>query len=89
MAPTRRLRVISATEIWATVPALTPGTAYTIRVTNVERDRDQRDDLHSPRRSAGGACAPTITSFTPTCGSAGDGVVITGTNLLEPDPDRR
>ena len=26
--------VISATEIWATAPDLTPGTAYTIRVTN-------------------------------------------------------
>ena len=29
-----------------------------------------------------GGCAPTITSFTPTCGVVGDTVTITGTNLL-------
>ena len=29
-----------------------------------------------------GGCAPTITSFTPTCALAGDTVVITGTNLI-------
>jgi hypothetical protein len=30
-----------------------------------------------------GTCAPTITSFTPTCGQAGTSVTITGTNLLD------
>jgi hypothetical protein len=30
-----------------------------------------------------GSCAPTITSFIPTCGQAGTSVSITGTNLLD------
>jgi hypothetical protein len=30
-----------------------------------------------------GGCAPTITSFTPTCGPVGTAVSITGTNLLD------
>src|SRR5215211_7385362 len=30
-----------------------------------------------------GTCAPTITSFTPTCGPVGTSVSITGTNLLD------
>ena len=32
---------------------------------------------------AAGTCAPTITSFTPTCGPVGTSVSITGTNLLD------
>ena len=46
--------------------------SYNLRVTNrptADRHR-QRGDLHSRRRGAG-ACAPTITSFTPTCGIGG------------------
>ena len=75
---------ISGTEIWTMVPeTLLAGTSYNIRF----------DDPASPAvtstatflsTAAGGACAPTVTSFTPTCGSAGDIVTITGTNLIGP-----
>jgi len=77
--------IISATEIWATVPALTPGTAYFVRVANSLGTGNSATTFLNTADDAGGACAPTITSFTPTCGSAGAAVVITGTNLLEPD----
>jgi hypothetical protein len=77
--------IISATEIWATVPNLTPGTAYNVRVSNSQGASTSASTFLATADNAGGACAPTITSFTPTCGSAGAAVVITGTNLLEPD----
>jgi IPT/TIG domain len=77
--------IISATEIWATVPNLTPGSAYVVRVANSQGTGNSTATFLATADNAGGACAPTITSFTPTCGSAGTAVVITGTNLLEPD----
>jgi hypothetical protein len=77
--------IISATEIWATVPNLTPGTAYNVRVSNSQGTSTSASTFLATADNAGGACAPTITSFTPTCASAGASVVITGTNLLEPD----
>jgi len=72
--------VQSDTELWVTVPA---GAANgPIRVTNASGGVDSTGGFTvSPATSAGG-CAPTITSFTPTCGSANTAVKITGTNLM-------
>src|SRR6266508_385405 len=38
--------------------------------------------------AATGNCAPTISSFTPTCGAQGTSVTITGTNLFDTPPAR-
>jgi hypothetical protein len=78
--PATDFAVISATEIWATVPALTAGASYKVEVKNAGGTADSATTFLST--TAAGACAPTITGFTPTCGSAGTTVVITGTNLL-------
>jgi len=75
--------VISATEIWATVPVLTPGTSYSIRITNHDGTNTSTGTFLSTTGGPGG-CAPTIVSFNPTCGEAGTNVVMTGTNLLAP-----
>jgi hypothetical protein len=74
--------VISATEIWATVPVLTPGASYNIRITNPDGTNTSTGTFLST--TGAGDCAPTIVSFAPGCGSAGDTVVMTGTNLLAP-----
>ena len=76
--------VISDTTIWAVVPAAGPGTSYNVRV-DKPGQRRPRHHQHGdvPDNHGVGGCAPTITSFTPTCGSAGDIVVITGTNLID------
>jgi hypothetical protein len=76
--------IISDTEIWATTPALTAGTGYTIRVDNLLGTGVATTTTFTPTLDAG-ACAPTITSFTPLCGVSGDIFKITGTNLLAPD----
>jgi hypothetical protein len=74
--------VISATEIWAKVPVLTPGTSYNIRITNPGGTSTSTGTFLST--TGAGECAPTIVSFVPGCGEAGDTMVITGTNLLGP-----
>jgi hypothetical protein len=70
--------VVSATQIRAEVGAGT--TTGKIHVTNADGTADSPTDftVASP-----GSCAPTITSFTPTCGQAGTSVTITGTNLFD------
>jgi hypothetical protein len=77
--------VASATEIWATVPNLAAGTAYTIRVTNDGGTGSSTATFLATADGVAGGCGPTITSFLPTCASSGDAVVITGTNLIESD----
>jgi hypothetical protein len=74
---------ISGTEIWTEVPAaLALGVSYTIQVTDPTGGTASAGTF---LRSTGvGACAPTITSITPTCGVAFDTVVIAGTNLIGP-----
>jgi hypothetical protein len=74
---------ISSTEIWTEVPAaLALGVSYTIQVTDPTGGAASTGTF---LRSTGvGACAPTITSITPTCGVAFDTVVIAGTNLIGP-----
>ena len=79
--------IISDTEIWATVPrARSAGTGvhHPGRRPPGNRHREHGNvPVDGDGRQA--ACAPTITSFTPTCGAAGTVVTITGTNLLAPD----
>jgi len=73
--------LISDTEIWAVAPAaLVSGRAYNVRFSN---DGGTNTSTGTFLSTAGaGACAPTIASFTPTCGLSGAVVTITGTNLL-------
>jgi IPT/TIG domain len=75
---------ISDTEIWAVVPTLAVGTTYTVVLTQPSGTNTPGGTFLSTGLAGGapGGCAPTIASFTPTCGSAGDVVKITGTNLL-------
>jgi IPT/TIG domain len=76
--------VVSDTEIWTTVP---DGAATgAIRVTDLDANTSDsavftvtEDDTTDQE----GGCGPTITSFTPTCGTVGTVVTITGTNLLD------
>jgi hypothetical protein len=72
---------ITDTELWATAPPLTAGENYTIRVDNLQGTGTASTQTFTAI-NGNGACAPTITSFTPTCGVAGTIVKITGTNLL-------
>jgi len=73
--------VVSATEIFATVPGLTAGTSYNIRVTNPAGTSTSTGTFLSTLGA--GACAPTISSFTPTGGAVGTAVTIVGSNLLK------
>jgi len=81
VVPATTVDVISDTELWATSPGLTVGNSYTIRVDNLQGTGTASTATFTAVNGAGG-CAPTITSFTPTCGVAGTVVKITGTNLL-------
>src|SRR4029453_9336376 len=66
-------------------PVLSPGTTYTVKLTQPSGTFTGGGTFLSTGAAGGpaGGCAPTITSFTPTCGSASDVVTITGTNLLD------
>jgi IPT/TIG domain len=73
-------RIVSATQIWARVPGLTPGAGYKIRITNNGGADESNSSFVST--SDAGECAPTISSLTPCSGSPGTTVVVTGMNLL-------
>jgi hypothetical protein len=73
--------IISDTEVWVVAPALTAGTDYTITLTNSGGTSTSTGTFLATTNAGG--CAPTLDSFTPTCGSANDQVVFTGTNLLQ------
>jgi hypothetical protein len=75
---------ISATEIWAQVPALAAGTTYNVTLTDPTAPTGGTTTGTFLSTTGAGACAPTIASFTPICGSAGTTVVLTGTNLIGP-----
>jgi len=80
--------VIDDTTMWVAVSGLTAGNSYTVRVTNPSNSPTGVTSTATfLATTAAGACAPTITSFTPTCGAAGTTVVITGTNLIDTDLD--
>jgi hypothetical protein len=73
---------LSATEIWAVVPDLTPGTTYAVTLTDPTGGTTTGSFAST---SGAGGCAPTITKVTPNCGAAFDTIVIEGTNLIGPD----
>ena len=75
---------ISDTEIWAIVPVLAVGTTYTAKLSQPSGTNTGGGTFLSTGLAGGaaGGCAPTITSFTPTCGLKSIVVTITGTNLL-------
>jgi IPT/TIG domain-containing protein len=79
--PATPVVVVSATEIFATVPGLTVGTSYTIRISNPAGTSTSAGTFTST--IGAGGCAPTISSFTPTSGAVGTAVTIVGTNLLK------
>jgi hypothetical protein len=74
--PVTSFKIVSATEIWATVAGATSGS---IHVTNASETANSATDFTNMNP---GACSPRITSLTPCSGSAGPTVVIAGTNLL-------
>ena len=76
--------VIDDVTIWAVVPAGTdPGVSYTLRVTNpANAPTGVTSSATFVNTTGSGGCAPTITSFAPTCAAVSDVVVITGTNLI-------
>jgi hypothetical protein len=78
--------ILSDTELWATVPSgtLVAGTSYFIRVDDALLGTGTASTTTFTVTTGAGTCGPTITSFTPTCGAAGDVLKITGTNLLAP-----
>jgi IPT/TIG domain len=77
---------IDDATLWVVTPALTAGSSYTLRVDNPgTTDPGISSTATFLATTGAGGCAPTITSFTPTCGLAGTTVVITGTNLIAAD----
>jgi len=75
--PVSELKVVSGTEIWATVAGDASGT---IHVTNASATASSPSDFTSANP---GGCPPTITFITPCSGAAGTEVTIVGTNLLK------
>jgi hypothetical protein len=69
---------VSGTEIRAEVDTgTTTGPIHVTNATGTSLPSATSFTIASP-----GNCAPTITSFTPTCGAVGTAVTITGTNLF-------
>jgi hypothetical protein len=80
--------VVSDTEIWTTVPA--GATTGAIRVSDGNATPNFSDSaVFTVTTADAGGCTPTIASFTPTCGTVGTVVTITGTNLLSDSGDDR
>jgi hypothetical protein len=79
--------VISDTTIWAATSGLANGVSYQVRVSDTGTPAGTLSTATFLKTADAGACAPTIASFTPTCGAAGTVVAITGTNLIDSDFD--
>jgi hypothetical protein len=75
--PVSEFRVVSGTEIWATVAGDASGP---IHVTNASATASSSSDFTNANP---GGCSPTITFITPCGGAAGTVVAIIGTNLLK------
>jgi hypothetical protein len=75
--PVSAFKVVSGTEIWATVAGDASGT---IHVTNASATASSSTDFTNANP---GGCSPTITFVTPCAGFAGMVVTILGTNLLK------
>jgi hypothetical protein len=76
-SPVSAFKVVSGTEIWATVAGDASGT---IHVTNTSATASSTSDFTNANP---GGCSPTITYFAPCGGAAGVIVIIIGTNLLK------
>jgi hypothetical protein len=74
--------VIDDTTIWAATSGLANGVSYHVRVSDTGTPGGTLSTATYLKTADSGGCAPTITSFTPTCGAAGTVVAITGTNLI-------
>jgi hypothetical protein len=74
---------IDGTTMWIESPVLLAGTEYTIEVTTHAGGTPAETAGTFLATTGAGACAPTVTSFTPTCGPVGTIVDITGTNLIQ------
>jgi hypothetical protein len=74
--PVSAFKVVSGTEIWATVAGDASGT---IHVTSASATASSPSDFTNANP---GGCSPTITFFGPCGGPAGTVVTIVGTNLL-------
>lgn len=77
-----RLAIDGAT-LWIESPPLLAGTEYTIEVITHTGGTPAETATTFLATTGAGACAPTITSFNPTCGLTNTTVVITGTNLIQ------
>jgi len=75
--PVSEFKVVSGTEIWATVAGDASGT---IHVTNASATASSPTDFTNANP---GGCSPTITFSWPCGGAAGTEVTIVGTNLLK------
>jgi hypothetical protein len=75
--------VIDDTTIWAATSGLANGVSYNVRVSDTGTPAGTLSTATYLKTADAGGCAPTITSFTPTCGAAGTVVDITGTNLID------
>jgi hypothetical protein len=75
--PVSEFKVVSGTEIWATVGGDASGT---IHVANASATASSASDFTNANQ---GGCSPTITLITPCSGPAGAEVAIFGTNLLK------
>jgi hypothetical protein len=75
--PVSAFRVVSGTELWATVAGDASGR---IHVTNTSATASSATDFTNANP---GGCSPTITSVTPCSGAAGTTVTLIGTNLLK------
>jgi hypothetical protein len=84
-AITATFTIQSDTELWTTVPATAPLGATTITINNGSPPNAVIAFTRTDPAVSPGGCAPTVTSYTPTCGVAGTEVVIAGTNLLRSD----
>lgn len=75
----------SDTELWTTVPAAVVVGGTTITINNGSPPNAVIAFTGTNPAVSPGGCAPTVTSYTPTCGLAGTEVTIAGTNLLSLD----
>jgi len=76
--------VIDDATLWIESPVLDAGTEYKIEVITHAGGTPAVTATTFLATTGAGACAPTITSFAPTCGLTNTTVVITGTNLIQP-----
>jgi hypothetical protein len=79
--------VVSDTAIWTTVPLAATTGAITVSDGETPPATANSPVFTITTGVSPDPCAPTIASFTPTCGVVGTPVAITGTNLLKSGGD--